>query len=365
MKVGIVTFHRAINYGAVLQAFALRTCIEEKGMDCEIIDYRSTYLEKYYKSFLLLNTSLKGICGSILNAPIRWLRKKAFKNFREKYLIFSRLFTEDTIKEANEEYDLFVFGSDQVWNCSLTNNDFNFLGKFVAAPEKLYSYAASFGQSAIPGELNEAYHLLLSRYQKAGVREDSGRALYEKLTGKASETVMDPVFLLDREHWTRLASEKSEHGKYILLYHLQGSRTKASEYAYELSQRTGFPIVDMQAWVKMYPLNVRPRYCDSPNDFLGWIKDAEYIVTDSFHCTAFSVIFEKKFWSRIDPSKKVRETRVGNLLFQLGLEGRIAPDNIDDWKCTGDLSYCGAREAVKKRTVDSIAFISSILVLKA
>lgn len=361
LKVGIITFHRANNYGAVLQAYALQTSIEKMGYSCDIVDYRSDYLEKSYRTFLVSKKGIQGFLSALVNYPVRKSRKKAFSGFRDKFLKLGYMYNEETITDANKVHDIFFFGSDQIWNDELSNCDYNFLGQFVTDSFKLNTYAASFGKTNISDNLHEDYRRLLSRYNSVSMREKSGQELYDRITSKKSCLVMDPVFLLTAENWSSLAVDKSFKGKYILLYHLQGKNTGLMEYALFLAKKTKLPIIEMQAWVKMRSLNVEPRFGDNPNDFLGWIRDAEYIVTDSFHCTSFSVIFEKKFWSAIDSKKDKKKSRVGNLLFELGLQERILPKNITEWEYDRTLKFDCARKQLSSGIDHSLSFISSTM----
>lgn len=362
MKVGIITFHRANNYGAALQAYALSKAIKNMNYECDIVDYRSDYMEKYYNPFLLKAKSIKAFLGASANTPIRYVRKKSFDNFRTNYLPMSEKYCEKNILEANKKYDCFVFGSDQVWNYSLTGSDLNFLGEFVQDEKKLNAYAASFGRKQIDSEYWEDYRRLLSRYNRVGIREAEGCLLFYSLTQKESCEVMDPVFLLNKADWEKLCTDhKKKYGKYIFLYHLRGSKTDVTRYANYLSRQTGLKIVDVQAWAKKYPSNIIPRFKDSPCDFLGWIQNAEYIVTDSFHCTAFSIIFEKKFWSRIDKDVEYKATRVGNLLNNLEMLDRIIPDTISEWDYEKKCEYANARLKKVDLILKSKGFINSFL----
>lgn len=360
-KIGVITYHRAVNYGAVLQAYALQQFIRQKGFDCQIIDYRCEQIEKEQNILKLSSNSIKRNISAIVNAPIKAARKRAFEHFRKKHFILGTQYTCSNISDSNERYSKFIFGSDQIWNNSLNGNDFTFLGDFVSDKTKKFSYAASFGKTEIPATLCERYKEELSRFNKIAVRETSGQSLVHKMTGISSEVVVDPVFLLKKEQWKRLVPGNTSKGKYIFLYHLQGNNTKLMKYAEYLSRQTGLKIIEFQAWAKIRKRNVNPRFGDSPEEFLDWICNAEYVVTDSFHCTAFSIIFEKNFWARIDPQKGEKESRVGNLLHNIGLQTRILPEKISEWEYTVAPDFSEARVNLENQINKSIKYIDSVL----
>lgn len=327
-KVGIMTYHRANNYGAVLQAYALQKYLEKQNVESEIVDYQSTYLEKAYRG-ISLSGGLKTKLSALSNFPIQLVKEKKFDAFRHEYLITSKKYLDDAIMEASDDFGSFVFGSDQIWNYDLSGKDKYYLGAFIKNPQKLNSYAASFGTFR---SNEEEYVRLLRRFNNVSIREESGLEFFEKVTGrKDAEIVVDPVFLLERDEWKKLACKPKKKG-YIFLYTLQGKTTQMMKAAEELSRNTGLPIVEMQAWFRPKPKNVRPRFWDDPIDFLSWINDADFVVTDSFHCTAFSIIFRKKFWVKIAECKNQRQSRVGNLLYSLKLESQIMPDDTSKWE---------------------------------
>lgn len=361
MKVGIITFHRASNYGAALQAYALLNIIKREGHFCNVIDYRSKYMEKYYSPFFVQSKRIKDLISMLFNSQVKFRRKRAFDAFRQEYLNLSKEYTEKNIKNANEDFDMFIFGSDQIWNYKLTNRDFNYLGEFVSCGKLCCSYAASFGMADIDEDLIPIYKSLLYKYTRVSIREASGCRLFKKIMGMDSEEVLDPVFLLEEQEWNEFYTNKEDHGKYILIYHLQGKRTNIDKYASELAKRTGLPIIDIQGWVKRYPRNVKPYFTETPCDFLGWIKSAEYIVTDSFHCTALAIIFKKRFWVRIARNEEVLGTRVGNLLGNLGLLQRIIPEDISKWDPDVPYDYDSVNFLIGKMREKSILFLKSIL----
>lgn len=360
-KVGIFTFHRANNYGAALQAYALQAYLAECNVDSQIVDYRPSYFEKQYRGLSLKNKNAKAIISTILNYPIVRKRDKAFAAFRLRYLKTGEPYNEDTVGAANEHYDAFVFGSDQVWNCRLTHNDPNYFGAFIMDPGKLNSYAASFGDCHSD---SPEYTDLLKRFRSVSVRESEGVRQFAALTGRSdAKAVADPVFLLERDAWERLALEstkKSGAGNYIFLYTLKGKATALMQTAQYLSAKTGLPIIEFQAWVNRKRKHVKPRYADGPTDFLRWIRNAKFVLTDSFHCTAFSIIFQKNFWVRTGAAEPVG--RIANLLKELRVEGRVIPSELTKWHYEQIPVYEEIAPRLKEMVDRSKAFIKEKII---
>lgn len=360
-KIGIVTFHSANNYGAVLQAYALQEYLAQCNIEPEIVDYRNAVFEKQYRSFSLESKNPKTILRTILNYPIVRKKEKVFAAFRRRYLKMGEAYGEDTIEKADDHYDAFVFGSDQVWNCRLTHNDPNYFGAFITDPGKLYSYAASFGdRHSDPSEYTD----LLKRFRSVSVRESEGVRQFAALTGRSdAKAVADPVFLLERDAWERLALEstkKSGAGNYIFLYTLKGKTTSLMQAAQYLSAKTGLPIIEFQAWVSRKPKHVKPRYADGPTDFLRWIQNAKFVLTDSFHCTAFSIIFQKNFWVRTGVAEP--GGRIESLLKELQVEGRVIPSELTKWHYEQIPVYEEIAPRLKEMADRSKAFIKEKII---
>lgn len=356
-KIGIMTYHRANNYGAVLQAYALQKYLESQKFESWIVDYRSKYLEKEYRGFYF-SGGIKTAISALSNLPIKRLKERKFDSFRNKYLKTSEKYLDDAIMAADDNFDGFVFGSDQIWNYDLSGNDKYYLGAFIKDAEKLNSYAASFGTYR---SNSEEYAKLLNRFNNVSIREESGLEFFEKITGRVdAKMVVDPVFLLEKDEWEGLAYKQKKMG-YIFLYTLQGKATQMMKVAQQLSKNTGLPIIEMQAWFRPKPRNVKPRFWDDPIDFLSWIKNADFIVTDSFHCTAFSIIFQKNFWVKIAECKNQKHSRVGNLLYSLKLESQIVPNDMTTWDYNHTPDFNAAEIELHEAIHSSKEFLKGIL----
>lgn len=297
MKTGIITFHRAINYGAILQTYALQRYLNEHGYDAEVIDYRCEYMERFYKTMSIKNKSVKQVIRGLLNFGYAYNKKKAFYNFLyQNVKISSTVYNDRNIGDANKVYDKFITGSDQVFNYACSRFDKNYFLEFVQKPEKKLSYAASFGMKKIPDKYEEEYKRLLSSFYELSIRETDGQHIVKTLLGRETELTTDPVFLLEKKDWEKLARKpKIEH--YILIYKLNTSNL-IFDFARKLSKITGLKIVALNFDIvdQIKTPDIRGIASASVEEFLGYFKYADYIVTNSFHGTAFSIIFQRPFY---------------------------------------------------------------------
>lgn len=304
-RIGIITFHRAINYGAVLQTVGLYQTLKNmkksSGIEIEIIDYRNAFIEKMYSPFYSYNDSLiKSLVKVPLYFGLKFSKKRKFMDFIKENVILSKKYTQMNINDAETEYDIIITGSDQVWNDRCAEFDAVYFLNFVKESFKKNSYAASLGMKKIPQELEKEYKERLQDFNNLSVREESANVkLTQLLERKDIQTVLDPTLICDEMMWKKMASELFAQEKYILLY-MVNSPIELLEFAKKLSQKTGYPIYFISD--KLFSRHKALNYLSnvSPQEFLGLIKNAEYVVTNSFHGTAFSIIFEKNFYVELN-----------------------------------------------------------------
>ncbi len=327
MKVGIITFHRAINYGALLQVYALQKEIGKTGCTSEVLDYRCEIIENVYKPFKLKGLeSIKHFAYLVLHYPIKRSKINKFRQFTNRYISIGRKMESsdsdinDIWNNSADKYDLIITGSDQVWNCNCTNFDKRYFLNFNNPHTRKASYAASFGFNEIPQEYIKEYQELLEDFDRISVREIQGVKIMEDLLKRQVPTVLDPTLLLGKDEWSSIAKEIKVKKNYILVYLIVNSRT-IFEFAEELSKKTGYDIICISDdLVKKFDSNYARGI--GPEEFLGLFKNASYVVTNSFHGTAFSVGFEKDFFTELlEPPSNVN-SRLVNILELLGLEER-------------------------------------------
>lgn len=329
MKANIVTFHLANNYGAVLQAYALQQFLNDNFCETYILDYHSDLFNK-----LNSKPSLNDWTNNPKNSAFKFLQNAIYKgknkkieNFRDNYLKLTPSYTKDNIFRASDQADVFITGSDQVWNYLIINQDKNYFLDFVNN-KTTCSYAASFGVSTIPNSYIAFYFKNLRKLNYISTREIQGVNLVKDIINKDAYIMPDPTLLLDRTTWNNISYECTEDKKYILVYKI----TKADQlisFAKKLSKKTGLPIIyipnDLKSGIVGKTItNV------GPQDWIGYIKNAEYVVTNSFHGTVFSIIFNKKFFSEVSTKVNPSTSRIESLLKMFNLEKRTFDHYTED-----------------------------------
>ena len=310
MKIGILTFHNADNYGAVLQCYALQETLKSLCPDDEVrvVDYRNPAIERSYRILGLRRRPL-GNVTQFLYAPALIKKRRQFGKFRTSFL--------DVGTARFDGYDVIVFGSDQIWNAELTGDDLSYFGKGFSKTK--IAYAASDG-GVISGTDDEIRELLRG-FSAVSCREKYLSQKICAMTGRGDVlTVCDPVFLHSKQQWQEFARLPEGHG-YVLAYKIAENARFDSE-AESLGRRFGKQVVQVvyvRSLKKMFCRRQKYMECLSPQQFVGMFASADFVLTTSFHGTAFSVIFEKPFFVLAIGS---RSERITDLLGRLGLQGR-------------------------------------------
>lgn len=337
-KVGIVTFHSAHNFGAVLQCLALKTVISDLGHDVTVIDHRNPEIEQCYAVKQMISKSfgdilqIKQKIANFLTYFRRISRFNKYQNFINKYILS---------KESDrplEKYDSIVWGSDQIWRWDIIKDDLFYWGKCGSERTHKITYAASAGKIDEHFDKNIRY---LKEFNAISVREpDLKDYLFAK--GISSEISLDPTLLLSQKEWERiLPIQKSDTDPYILVYSMR-NRKKVKDLALKISEKEGLKIIEI------FSSFISPRYIlkkhsdGGPIDFISLIHGAKYVITDSFHGTAFSIIFNRQFITvRLNDGLDNRSEGLLNSLgipdrMKLGIDGYNIP--IDYTKVNGKLT---------------------------
>lgn len=328
MKICTITCHNVYNHGALLQAWALATYLNSQGEECSIIDYQPDYLCGQYD--LKVNND-KYDCHIL-----KWLyllakypfwryeirRKKNFDAFFSKHikplLTPVRYASVAELRSNPPRSEAFVAGSDQIWNTFVPNgNDAAFYLDFGVETTKRISYAASFSTDTLAPDSQKFVTGLLSKFDSISVRESSGIAILKSM-GFSGEVVADPVFLIDLNKWNSISAKCAVPPKYILVY--DTNRSKDIEIlANRLSKSKGWPIYSISGFHLPYASG---RYrMGGPDIFLSLIKNAECVISNSFHASAFSIIFNRDFIVVKRPDGLNR--RMEDLLSCFGLSSRL------------------------------------------
>lgn len=321
MKVGIITFHRALNYGAVLQAYALQKCLLMMGVDCDIIDYRCPYIEQFYKP-LKANPlkQPKMWMREMIYAPFNLKKRAKFEDFVQNFMKRTKVLNvQEDLQELNNFYDCFITGSDQVWNFNWSGFDEAYFLNFTETQKK-NSYAASFGFDAIPNEMKEKYRWLLKDFRHISVRENTGQSIIKELLNREAAVSIDPSCLINKDEWSKIAIRPLEEG-YILLYTLEKSEQLCS-YARAMANKMKTRIIYISDALKKYS-EFQYKSFLSPREFIGLFMNAGYVVTNSFHGLMFSVIFQKQFCLQYQQRSGAPNSRMIDFVQEFGLENRI------------------------------------------
>lgn len=366
-KVGIMTFHRAPNYGAVLQTYALQTAIQNEGYDVEVIDYipqiaadasakgiplntvvdfdrvKSSKvlvnyapigIKKRIKRFLieLRDYKLRNIKKREIEFALR--RNKDFHEFLKKHLVISKdqCIGTEKLSDFMKNYDSVITGSDQVWNGTFILSDLAYLLPGGKGVNKI-AYAASTGAGHFEDfGVNDRAKQALRELAYISVRENTSKEAVEAFCDldKSIEITLDPTLLLSRLSYEKVANESSFDKPFIFLYTVKPKADALANAAKSLAERTGLPILALmsaapkRAWDALIA-KVAPGDT-SPSGFLALIRDAEYIVTDSFHGTVFSLHFNKKFFfitGKTDEAKPAADGRMANLCDLFNIQDRL------------------------------------------
>ena len=338
MKIKTITCHDVYNYGASLQAYALQQYLSSLGHDVEIIDYKPNYMRVHYNFWYVPDNSRyyrKAMKSGLFRfmlccyfAPARFAtygRKLQFDAFTKKHLHLTKTyFSYHDLVDSPPDADVYIAGSDQIWNCKLPNgNDPAYFLQFGDKEIKRISYAASFAIPEIPDANKSQMHDWLKLFDAISVREKTGVKILDSLSVKGVE-VLDPVFLLHREDWETFCNNRieEEKNKYILVYDLFLNDSRLEKEAKRLSSEYNLRIISVDASKKCHFADKNISNA-GPEKFVKLIAEAEYVITNSFHATAFSIIFNRRFSVYY---KYSNISRISDILSTLDLEKQLNPD---------------------------------------
>lgn len=358
-KIGILTFHRAINHGAVLQCYALYKTLEKLGHDVIVIDYRQPYIEKLYRPNrkIIISDEVQ----KVLQNP-RWIPGYVFKILFQRYKtrnFCKRLYKElrftpcvECAEDFPDNMDAIVVGSDQVWANYCTNGiDKIYYGEFAHGNAKIIGYAISSNLESLIENGNKKLKRLCKNFNSISFREEEiSRYLQEKV-GISSTVVLDPTLLINREEWDRIAYNViiKKPKKYILTHFLNDdfNRRALNDNINYIAKRKGSKIIELD------------KVAHSPEEFISWIKDAEHVITSSFHATVFSIIYKKHFLAL--RTNNGRDIRYINLLKKLKLSSQLTDPHGIDEKINRKIEYNQTEQILTKEQKLSIKYIKDCL----
>lgn len=369
--VGIITMHKVPNIGSALQAYALQKIVSDFGYNCELIDY--IYPNNYHKQFNSNKAKWYTIFKSLI--PSRFFSSSArdnklLKQFWESHFKLSRKYkTKEELQRNPPLYDIYLTGSDQVWNPRFVKGDTSFLLSFASESAKKIAYSASFACAEIDDEYAPTYKKLLSKYSYISVRETSGQNIVKNLTGKDVPVTLDPTLLLTPEQWDTICATANKiygNEEYIFAYVLDYA-VNCTHYIYELikyiKKETNCRVIYIDQKGELpKELNgaVERPYAVTPADFVSLFKNAKLVITSSFHGTAFAANFGVPLYSIIS-NETEKDSRQLSLLTELGISNRAIPVNTPFDKIENDwddeklqLNLTKLREVSRKYLLDAL-----------
>lgn len=353
--VGILSIPRADNYGSVLQCYALQNALKKIEIKNEIIDYVSPFLVGRYKIWNTDYSSVKAWLRSNLKSFLvlrkAITRKKKFQEFRNQYMTFSEKTVYD--KKDIDRYSMIICGSDQIWNTRITRKDSAFFLDFVDENTKKFAYAVSLGYADRSDAEVAFYKKYITGFSYIGVRESMDVSFVRKCVQKDVQVkhVLDPTLMLEKMEWKRFLNGERKRGNYILAFIFQDDEN-AILAAKKLSDKMGLPVYIIGQGVRKYNRdNFRVMSGVGPIEWLNLFNEAKFIVTNSFHGTAFSIEFEKQF---VSIPYHGTENRMLSLLSLLGLEDRIFDGYF---KFHDAIDYKKVREKLSRARKESYDFL--------
>lgn len=320
MKVGILTFHCAYNFGAVLQCYALSEYLKKQGHSVSIINYCPNYLETQsphmtFRTFVNRHPR-HSLTNYIRYSSYYW----AYKRFiARSFQLTERVETLDQYRSVVSNFDVVIIGSDQVWNTKYNGDDPIWYGEGIGQNQLLVAYAVSAGDPHFTSDELVSLQAALARFSSISVREECLADVIRPLTPQAVTTVLDPSLMAPPETWDKFAPSKE---RYIVIYQARVN-DNVFRMAESLSAQTGYPIITLD----YYGNSIRSGYHKvlSPAQFVSVIKSAYCVITTSFHGTAFSAILNTPFYTlRL---RDGADARSESLLRLLNAEGRMVdPD---------------------------------------
>ena len=367
MRTGLITFHFAHHYGAQLQAYATMQAIRELGHDCQIIDFRLPHTTRTNELFRKAD-SARALVANAHTAIHYGAFKRRYDRFEafvaEQMALSPRRYTADEeLRREPPACDVYVAGSDQIWNPYIyTNKQFEpaFLLDFVQKGRKI-AYAPSLGVPTLPRPYDGQLRDYLASFSALSARESRGKELLESITGREVSLVLDPTLLLTGEQWGELAAAPVRKQPYILCYFISDPG-EVGVRAQELHARTGWPIVQLAGMRRRLPGAEHVVFDAGPREFLGLFQNAACVCTNSFHGSVFSLQFDRPFFTAMSPKEKAEPaySRIYSLLSRLGCADRIVglPDSA---AADAEMDYAAIHRKLTEARAESSAYLKNAI----
>lgn len=357
MKVGILTFPGSQSYGASLQMVGLYKTLQDLDCTVEIINYMNPFM-KGRKHVPVTTSTLRKIIGHIKGFP----KVIRFKEFEKSIMMYPNHQVNDhkQLSHICIRYDYVVCGSDQVWNPLITGSDYSYFLDFLDDSEKKIAYAPSFGVTSLEDKDYIYIKHALENFTHLSVREESGKKLIKELTSIDCPVVIDPSMLRTQEEWKCLEKKVKQLPKKYIMFFMLNNVDYAKRFAEELSEKTGYPIVNVCGIIDKNRFVGKNMSLVGPDEWLYTMDNASYVITDSFHGTVFSILFEKENFISL---ASATNSRIITLLDTVELKNRILDDNsvIEQY---GKVDYTHVREIIAQKRKEGIRFLKESMNLR-
>jgi hypothetical protein len=358
-KIGILTFHEAINYGAVMQAYALKTAI---GESAEIIPYRSQHI---YNGYHLIRrfkrANLKEKIAFILSDNVgAYIKKRKFQQFVQEHLGVNKALSSSEVANYVNSYDVVVTGSDQVFNPDCTGEDYIYFLDIPEIKSKRVSYAASFGSNLIRKEYHEKIKDCLNNFDDISVREIAGQEIVKKIANREAKLVLDPTLLIDREYWEKLAVSPATKQPFVFVYAIEPDLA-LMKFAKEVAG-TARKVIYVGPGMRHFPKGIKRIESCGPQEWLGFIKNADFVVTNAFHGIALSLAMMKQVYIGYPPYAGMSANdRIKNIVSIFQLENQI----YTQCDMRNKIDYNSVNSKMNLIRTESLDFIKNCIINKS
>lgn len=359
-NIAILTSYYINNYGSVLQAYATNYFFKSLGLDVIFIDYiRDNVRNRKIVNPKWNNSFIKKVIYHIYSTIDTALKSLVFNSFLKQNLSFTTTYIDkESLFNAPPLADYYCVGSDQMWNSEYNGGllSENYLA-FVPSDKRKFSFSTSIGMESISETELQSMKQLLDEFEVVSVREENSKHLLLDAGLSNVRCDLDPTLLVPQEHWLKLVnSQRSRHKKYILIYQLNSS-SLLRDYARKLANQYDLDIIQITYYMSQHWSGIHSVYLPTVKQFLSLINNAEFIITDSFHGTAFSINLNKEFFCFAPP--KYYE-RIGSILSVTGLEDRLIND-IKTYSYSSKINYDKVNQILSEKRNSTFSFYESLL----
>lgn len=375
--IGVISFHFSANYGSALQCYALNKFLNLHGYDATVIDYCPSYHTVSYNTYntftdyceiqskknviiLFMKYMAKNIIGFFCFS--KRIKNEKFERFRRNNFKLSRKYKH--VKEIEDEFDTYISGSDQIWNYRCVKDkeyggvyDKAYFLSFAQGKKKI-AYAVSAQHGEIRTDLDEDVLSLINQYDHISTREAALTKTLHELGRTDAVTVLDPTLLLGMKDYQIIEAKTGhENENYILVYNLPGANSSLLEsLVRKVAEQTECSIIDISPKPYTDLVSKKIKTC-GPAEFLTYIHNAKYVLTDSFHAVAFSLIYHKNFYCVL---REKNDERIKNLLSMSGLMDRLVETSESEMTYS-IIDFETVDQLMKPEKEESIQFLLNAL----